>query len=375
MKKRRMNQRGVEVVCHYPEYYRRFSCIGGQCEATCCAGWRISVDASSMKAYKRVRGDFGKRLRSAVNVREQRFKTEKGHCPMLSPEGLCDIYRALGPDKMCRTCRIYPRHMEDYGALREYMLSLSCPEAARLILGNEKPFAYQSRRRQLPISAKEADAGIALKDLRKIMKLRARIFQVLARQQEPFWSRIGQMLCLAEGAAAKAETAQQNMAAPGSETAGAAGTPPGRCGEHCAPLAAQWLEVLWALEPVSQGWRPFLKESFAILRSGKNCPGRRAAFEQECQEHIHYYENLAAHYVYMYFAGAVYDGPAAVKARLAAFHVRVLHELHYARWLAGTRGLAALVEAVWIYSRQVDHSDTNLEALENLLLKFGQNIV
>ena len=35
---------------------------------------------------------------------------------------------------MCRTCRIYPRHQESYGDLAEVSLSLSCPEAARLVL-------------------------------------------------------------------------------------------------------------------------------------------------------------------------------------------------------------------------------------------------
>ena len=49
----------------------------------------------------------------------------------------CDIFRELGKDGLCKACRDYPRHREDYGKLQEFMLSMSCPEAARLILEDE----------------------------------------------------------------------------------------------------------------------------------------------------------------------------------------------------------------------------------------------
>jgi lysine-N-methylase len=34
-------------------YATRFSCIGGDCEDTCCTGWSISVDAAHYKKLKR----------------------------------------------------------------------------------------------------------------------------------------------------------------------------------------------------------------------------------------------------------------------------------------------------------------------------------
>lgn len=27
-----------------PEYMKKFKCIGGECEDTCCAGWTVSLD-------------------------------------------------------------------------------------------------------------------------------------------------------------------------------------------------------------------------------------------------------------------------------------------------------------------------------------------
>ena len=33
----------------YPDYYRQFTCIGGECPDTCCAGWEIVIDDKASK--------------------------------------------------------------------------------------------------------------------------------------------------------------------------------------------------------------------------------------------------------------------------------------------------------------------------------------
>ena len=38
-----------------PDYYHEFSCIAGECEDTCCAGWQIVADEAALKKYKKVR--------------------------------------------------------------------------------------------------------------------------------------------------------------------------------------------------------------------------------------------------------------------------------------------------------------------------------
>lgn len=32
-----------------PHYYSRFQCVAGQCPDTCCAGWQIMIDETSLK--------------------------------------------------------------------------------------------------------------------------------------------------------------------------------------------------------------------------------------------------------------------------------------------------------------------------------------
>jgi len=95
------------------------------------------IDEESLEKYSKVKGCFGKRLRKSIDWQEGAFCQYNGRCAFLNSQNLCDIYAELGSDALCETCRRYPRHVEEYEGLREWSLSLSCPVAARLILGEE----------------------------------------------------------------------------------------------------------------------------------------------------------------------------------------------------------------------------------------------
>ena len=47
---------------------------------------------------------------------------------------LCDICINLGENRLCKTCRMFPRITQDYGTFAEHTLSFACPEAVRLVL-------------------------------------------------------------------------------------------------------------------------------------------------------------------------------------------------------------------------------------------------
>lgn len=55
-------------------------------------------------------------------------------CAFLNEQFLCDLQAEAGEEALCSTCREYPRHVEEFEGVREYSLSLSCPEAARIML-------------------------------------------------------------------------------------------------------------------------------------------------------------------------------------------------------------------------------------------------
>ena len=60
-----------------PDDYKQFSCIAGNCEDTCCAGWQIVIDERSLARYKNVKSDFGKRLHKSIHWRQKIFKQDK----------------------------------------------------------------------------------------------------------------------------------------------------------------------------------------------------------------------------------------------------------------------------------------------------------
>ena len=122
----------------YPDYYRQFTCIGGECPDTCCAGWEIVIDDKTLEKYKKYPGGFGNRLCNSINFKRKSFKQYDRRCAFLNEENLCDIYTEAGEKLFCKTCRQYPRHEEEYENVRELSLSLSCPEAARMILSQDR---------------------------------------------------------------------------------------------------------------------------------------------------------------------------------------------------------------------------------------------
>ncbi|MGG2063833.1 hypothetical protein [Bacillus sp. S14(2024)] len=38
-----------------PQYMQQFSCIGSECEDSCCIGWRVDVDEDTYKKYQKSR--------------------------------------------------------------------------------------------------------------------------------------------------------------------------------------------------------------------------------------------------------------------------------------------------------------------------------
>lgn len=119
-----------------PNYFNEFKCIASECEDTCCAGWEIVIDDETYKRYENVEGEFGEILRSKIvkSDGENIFLLNNGNCSFLNEKKMCEIYINLGEDHLCYTCQQFPRYTEEFLDLKEVGLSLSCPEAARIIL-------------------------------------------------------------------------------------------------------------------------------------------------------------------------------------------------------------------------------------------------
>ena len=150
------------MLLRIPDFYDSFHCIGGKCPDNCCIGWELDIDDDTYEYYRSVKGPFGDRLRANMSGAEKSSESESvsfrlqvdGRCPFLNAENLCDICLELGPDALCRICTDYPRYSFEWGDAIEKSLTLSCPEAGRLLFLNDIPVRFK----EIPLNESGLDA-------------------------------------------------------------------------------------------------------------------------------------------------------------------------------------------------------------------------
>jgi len=180
-----------------PVYASCFSCIGGDCEDTCCAGWGITLDKDTFLRYQ---SSFDPVLRPLFTRHVKRYSKSKsnedhGHielrkddcksCPLLDDRKLCLIHERLGEKALSDTCSHYPRTVHRFGDLHQMTLDLSCPEAARLALLAEDAFDFVAEDRTISqgfITAIRSKEGI---DLAAMEEVRSLVVQILRSTDIP----------------------------------------------------------------------------------------------------------------------------------------------------------------------------------------------
>ncbi len=370
--------------------FDRFVCQGADCEATCCEGWKIEIDRESYEAYKKIRGKLGLLLLLGIDPKTRCFRMRRRACVFYNSQGLCNLYKELGRDGLCQGCKDYPRHKEDYGDLQEVMLSLSCPEAARMILEDESFGAWVEK---IPENKGEESGRKLWEVSRKILvdleKVREVLNQILKDRQIPWKQRLAMGLAFAHDVQRHWDTDEdrtwwvgelsRRYLAPGAperfhrkmqrlreDKSGSSPKRP-RWAERRIRLAG-WLRQMGPMEPVLEGWKKTLDEMCTVLyhewdwdtyhRFCEEFDRENEGLEQE-------WENLVLYFLNTYLLGAVYDGDVFGKVKLAVFGVLVIRErCLFVYGTKGKTGREELIKAAWQYSRQVENSDHNLEFLE-----------
>ena len=137
------------------QYAENFRCIGSACEDTCCVGWRVLIDQQTYEKYQTVpAGPL--RILMDKNVLRTPDKADGSKpdsfafiqmppslaCPMHNAERLCQIQVEHGPGYLSGTCSTFPRQTYEIDHFKETTLTLSCPEAARMVLTNPYLLAF-----------------------------------------------------------------------------------------------------------------------------------------------------------------------------------------------------------------------------------------
>lgn len=114
--------------------FRNFRCKSGECKNNCCIGWKIEIDKQTLKAYKKTKGEFGKKLKQGIDKKRKVFKKDScGRCVFLNKDNLCEIILNTGENNLCQVCKVHPRYKCFLSNRAEYGIGLSCEEGVNLL--------------------------------------------------------------------------------------------------------------------------------------------------------------------------------------------------------------------------------------------------
>lgn len=360
----------------YPHYYRDFECIGGDCPDTCCAGWQIVIDDESLERYEQYVGHFAGRLDTGIDWNEGIFKQKpNGACCMLNDQGLCDMILSMGEDHLCKTCALYPRHVEEFEGLREWSLSISCPVAAHMVLSCPEPVRF--------IEEKNDDDDPLIEDFEdfdfllftELEDAREVIFRIVQNRELPMSVRIAALMemsnllqtCLEENRISDMQKIVEEFALDPR-----AHLPEEEFDRYS--FLEENFSVLTELELLREDWQQILNEERDFLAEGEEVYNEvRAAFVEDMKNQPWwdiFRENYLMTFIYTYFCGAVYDDWIDTKILLGVFSLIFTEEFIMNQWRNGGITQEDCERIAYRYVREVEHSDLNLNTLEEFLHEF-----
>lgn len=357
-----------------PHYYEKFFCTAEQCPDTCCAGWQIVIDENSLEKYSNVSGDFGIRLLNSINWREGIFEQYEKRCSFLNAENLCDIYKELGADALCDTCRLYPRHIEEFENLREFSLSLSCPVAAKMILQCQEPVRFLEEEDEKEECEEDfEDFDFLLFDC--LLEVREKLFSIVQNRTIPIEKRMYCVLKIAKNlqtALDEGELFERDFMA---EIELCLQEKAEDFSGNLYEIVQAFRKDLLRLEVLREEWKTNLKAADNLFQKGETWyVEKRDRYKAEIKNTIGqeqwdiYKEQLLMFFLYTYFCGAVYDDMIYSKGVLSVISVFWIEEITFWSWAADEGQIEEknLLETAYRYAREIEHSDENLNLLEEI---------
>lgn len=139
---------------HYktPASFSDFSCLGGECEDTCCRNWEIRLDRQHFDLLKNAmfkNKDEKSIFEQYIRLNESPVSSDRdyafmrmglnGYCAMLNDKGLCSIHANYGVSALGDVCTMFPRVVSRCGNTIELSGALSCPEVVRSCIDEKSP--------------------------------------------------------------------------------------------------------------------------------------------------------------------------------------------------------------------------------------------
>ena len=297
---------GAPVIFVRPDFYDGFQCIASRCRHSCCVGWEIDIDPEALARWREIGGAFGAKLRQsiALDPAPHFLLAEGERCPLLRPDGLCELILREGEDSLCDICASHPRFYQQYPDRLEAGLGLCCEEAARLLLAETGPLRLIA----------DGDEGDVLSPTPLLLR-REELFGILADERESLSDRMARCLAL------------YGRSLPVFDVRASAA-------------------FLLTLERMDESWTALLRR---LAREGS------ARLEPRLSEGP--FGRLTAYFLYRHFAaGEEAEAPA-----------RLAFACWSARLLCALSAITPPEDAVRLFSAEIEYSDENVEKILNWL--------
>ena len=362
-----------------PEYFKEFKCIASKCEDTCCAGWGIVIDDETYKHYQNVQGEFGKRLRSELvhEAGENIFVLKENNCPFLNEEKTCDIYINIGEESLCYTCKQYPRYTEQFGTLREIGISLSCPEAARIILKDSKTVKFE-----LSETDEEVDfySDINANLFLELIKCRKIVMDILQDRSVDLNVRASIILQFAKDIQEKIDESQIKSIKEVREKY----INKGFIEELIKKIEElrnnksekyknihEYFNVFMDLKHITPNdplglndalryfWQSDEDEELYLVKHNE--------FNKYYEESMYKFENILVYFIFRYFMKAVFDYDVSAKVKTAIVSYLMIKELAVVRYIENNEFIEEdMVDIAHTYSKDIEHLEENIESLAEI---------
>lgn len=344
-------------------FYDNFKCIADKCPCTCCSGWQIVIDEATLDKYDTLDGPLADRLNSSVDWMEGTFMQKNNKdCAFLNKSGLCDLISEAGEDILCDTCRLYPRHVEEYEDLREWSLSLSCPEAARMLtsLKEYMDFNITDDDEDDPLESEFEDFDFIL--FSKLQDARDLIFEIIKKNN------------IADSVAIILELTKRLQE---SYDSGDYFTMDDCLEEfsdddivskiprlNLADYIRNNTDILYELERLSDDWDDYLTfiDSLPASYDADNASFIESGSQDD---HSLILKNILISLLYTYFLGSIYTGMIYGVTGMCLFAGLTVDGILAGKSAALGRSitLKEYEEVLYRYSRETEHSDLNINAL------------
>lgn len=356
------------MIVRFATYMPRFYCLADKCPDTCCQGWKVPVDPKTLRRYQAEKGPLKRLLKRGVDFSAKSLIFQDGVCPFLN-QGLCRLQIERGAGMLCAACRRYPRHPEEYGARREWSLSLSCPAVVDLVLNQKAPIEFIEK--ELPKTARpEEEVEPAL--VSALLTVRDTAIRISQDRTLPLGVRMAVVLAMTHDVQYRlgAYENRPRLASAASVLEKyrlAVTQKSSRLFRHLDSCRvdsrrqeqrlARMFDLLWELPSSCSRWNECLSRmNFWDFRKIPESDGENIAEERSLIR----YEHLLVTYLDLYLLGAAYDDDVFTKAKLAVYHCLMLKQME-------ERLRKGLPEFLHIYAREVEHEERNLEYLEKKL--------